>query len=40
MSDEVAWRLFVAPASITRVAFRDSGPVVVSFNEIGHLLDT
>jgi broad specificity phosphatase PhoE len=37
VGDEVAWRLHVAPASVTRIAVRDHGPVVTSFNEVGHL---
>jgi broad specificity phosphatase PhoE len=34
LGDEVNWRAHVAPASITRVA---PGPVLRSFNELGHL---
>jgi broad specificity phosphatase PhoE len=37
VGDEVTWRLFVAPASVTRIAVTDHGPVVQSFNETGHL---
>ncbi|MGH9186304.1 MAG: histidine phosphatase family protein [Acidimicrobiales bacterium] len=39
--DEVAWRLYVAPASITRVVCRDDRPPVLgSFNETAHLPGT
>lgn len=34
---ELAWRLFLQPASITRIGFGPTGPVVHSFNETGHL---
>ena len=38
VGDSIAWRLYVAPASITRIAVRsDGGAVVQSFNETGHL---
>jgi broad specificity phosphatase PhoE len=37
VGDEVTWRLFVQPASITRIIVRDSGPVLQSFNETNHL---
>ena len=37
--DEVTWRLFVAPASITRIEVTDRGSVLRSFNEIAHLGD-
>jgi broad specificity phosphatase PhoE len=30
---EVTWRMFVAPGSITRIATRPDGPVLLSFNE-------
>jgi broad specificity phosphatase PhoE len=34
----VTWRLFVTPASLTRIRVGDDGrPVLVSFNEAGHL---
>jgi broad specificity phosphatase PhoE len=36
VGDEVAWRMYVAPASITRVGV-DRGPVLRSFNETAHL---
>ena len=35
--DELTWRLFVAPASITRVEVTDRGVVLRSFNETSHL---
>lgn len=35
--DDVTWRLFVAPASITRIELRPVGPVLVSFDETRHL---
>jgi probable phosphoglycerate mutase len=35
--DEVTWRLYVAPASITRVEVGDRGPILRSFNEVAHL---
>lgn len=38
VGDEVSWRLFVAPASITRIAVRPGvGPSVLSFNDVSHL---
>ncbi len=37
VGDEVTWRLFVQPASITRIIVRDAGPVLQSFNETAHL---
>jgi len=38
VGDEVTWRLFVQPASITRIIVRESGPVLQSFNETTHLV--
>lgn len=35
--DELAWRLFVAPGSITRIDVRDGRSVLASFNETAHL---
>jgi broad specificity phosphatase PhoE len=35
--DEVGWRTFVSPATITRIAVGERGPVLTSFNESGHL---
>ncbi|MGH9211848.1 MAG: histidine phosphatase family protein [Acidimicrobiales bacterium] len=37
VGDEVAWRLFVAPASITRIAVSGARRSLHSFNEIAHL---
>jgi broad specificity phosphatase PhoE len=37
VGDGVSWRMFVAVASITRVAITDRGPVLRSFNEVAHL---
>jgi broad specificity phosphatase PhoE len=37
--DELTWRLYVAPASITRIEVGERGCVLRSFNEIGHLVD-
>lgn len=37
VGDEVTWRLHVDPASVTRVAVRATGTVVVSFNDLGHI---
>ncbi|MEY2405778.1 MAG: alpha-ribazole phosphatase [Acidimicrobiaceae bacterium] len=33
VGDEVTWRLYVAPGSITRIGCRPHGPVLLSFNE-------
>ena len=33
VGDEVAWRTFVAPGSITRIGARQGRPVLLSFNE-------
>jgi len=35
--DEITWRLFVSPASITRIGVAPRGPVLRAFNEVGHL---
>ena len=35
--DEIAWRMFVALASVTRIAVSDRGPLLRSFNEVAHL---
>lgn len=35
--DELAWRLFVHPASVTRLAIGRGGPQLVGFNDTGHL---
>lgn len=37
VGDEVAWRTFVAPASLTRIRLGSAGPTLVSFNETWHL---
>jgi broad specificity phosphatase PhoE len=37
VGDEVAWRLWVAPASITRIGWGTAGPALRSFNEVAHL---
>ena len=37
VGDGVSWRMFVAVASITRVAITERGPVLRSFNEVAHL---
>jgi broad specificity phosphatase PhoE len=37
VGDEVVWRMHLAPASITRVAVRATGPVLLSFDETAHL---
>lgn len=36
---EVSWRMFVAPASVTRIAVGDRGPSLHGFNDIGHLAE-
>lgn len=33
----IAWRLFVAVASITTIGIQPHGPVLVAFNDTGHL---
>lgn len=37
VGDDVAWRLFVAPASITRIAVRGEGASLHAFNDVAHL---
>lgn len=37
VDDQVTWRLFVAPASITRFEVSPRGAVMRSFNEVAHL---
>jgi broad specificity phosphatase PhoE len=37
VGDEVAWRMWVAPASISRVGIGPAGPSLRSFNELAHL---
>lgn len=35
--DEVSWRMFVSPASVTRIAVTDRGPSLHGFNVTSHL---
>ena len=35
--DDVSWRMFVAPASITRIQVSDRGPSLHGFNQLHHL---
>ena len=37
VGDEVAWRMFLDVASVTRVALGERGPILRSFNEQHHL---
>lgn len=37
VGDEIAWRLHVTPASISRVGIRPHGAVLLTFNETSHL---
>ena len=37
VGDDVTWRMFVALASITRIALTDRGPILRSFNDVAHL---
>jgi broad specificity phosphatase PhoE len=37
VGDEVAWRLFVSPASITRIDTSRGRPVLAGYNEVAHL---
>ena len=37
LGDEISWRLWVAPASITRIGATRGGGVLHTFNEIAHL---
>jgi len=37
VGDEATWRMFVRPASISRIAITERGPVLHSFNEVAHL---
>lgn len=36
VGDEVAWRSFVAPASLTRIEVRHGWPSLVGFNDVAH----
>jgi broad specificity phosphatase PhoE len=38
VGDEVSWRLWVAPGSITRIAVAGPAPSLRSFNEVAHLV--
>jgi broad specificity phosphatase PhoE len=37
VGDEVAWRMFLAPASITTIGRGRRGPSLHGFNDVGHL---
>ncbi len=37
VGDEVAWRMWVAPASITRIGITNGTPSLRSFNDVAHL---
>ena len=37
VGDEVSWRMHLAPASITRIAVRATGPSLLTFDETAHL---
>ncbi|MBI2706513.1 MAG: histidine phosphatase family protein [Actinobacteria bacterium] len=37
VGDEVSWRMFLSPASITRIACRGGAPTLVSFNDTSAL---
>jgi len=37
VGDEVAWRMWLAPASVTRIGFSGHTPSLRSFNEVAHL---
>jgi broad specificity phosphatase PhoE len=37
VSDQISWRLFVTPASITRIDVSRGRPSLHSFNDVGHL---
>ncbi len=37
VGDEIAWRMYVAPASVTRIAVSARGPSLHTFNGVGHL---
>jgi len=37
VGDEVAWRMWVGPASISRIGFAGWSPSLRSFNEVAHL---
>ena len=37
VGDEIAWRVHVTPALVTRVGIRPNGPVLLTFGETAHL---
>ena len=37
VGDDVTWRMFVSPASITRIGIAETGPSLRTFNEVAHL---
>jgi broad specificity phosphatase PhoE len=37
VGEEVAWRLFLSPAAITRIGVSDRGPALLEFNATAHL---
>ena len=37
VDDDIAWRLHVTPASVSRIGIRPNGAVLLSFNETAHL---
>lgn len=39
VGDEVAWRCYLSPASLTRIRVGPNGPSLVAFNEVGHLAE-
>lgn len=39
VGDEVSWRMFVAPASVTRISISDRGASLQGFNDVGHLAE-
>jgi broad specificity phosphatase PhoE len=39
VGDEVTWRMFVAPASVTRIAVGERGASLHGFNDVTHLPD-
>lgn len=39
VGDEVSWRLFLSPGSITRVGVGAQGPSLHGFNDVGHLAE-
>lgn len=40
VTDDVAWRMFVAPAAVTTIAVSESGAALHGFNHLDHLADT